>query len=81
MEGYSEANPLGLPRDDQGGVHQLELTSLKGTGFDVRSTACIGVVGFLPTIPNGVATFNNLTLPQQMAEVLIAEEDQPTHQN
>ena len=40
----------------------------------------MGVVGFLPTIPSGVATFNNLTLPQQMAVVLIAEEDQPTHQ-
>ena len=46
----------------------------------MRSTACMGVVGFLPTIPSGVATFNNLTLPQQMAVVLIAEEDQPTHQ-
>ena len=40
----------------------------------------MGVVGFLPTIPSGVATFNNLTLPQQMAVVLIAEEDQQTHQ-
>ena len=40
----------------------------------------MGVVGFLPTIPSGVATFNNLTLPQQMAVVLIVEEDQQMHQ-
>ena len=80
MEGYSQANPLGLPRDEQGGMHQLELKQHKGTGAEVRSTTCMDVVRFLPTIPNGVVTFNSLPLTQQIAAILIMETDQQSHQ-
>ena len=80
MEGYSQENPLGLPRDDQGGVHQLRVEVLAGTDHEPRANACTCLCGFLPTLPNGVTIFNNLTLPQQMAAVLITEEDQQTHQ-
>ena len=80
MEGNSEENPLGLPRDDQGGVHQLELQKLEGTEYDARSTAGIRVVRFQPTLPNGVAIFNSLTLTQQIAVTLIIDKDKESHQ-
>ena len=80
MEGSSEANPLGLPRNEQGGVHQLELKQHEGTGAEARGPTCIDVVRFLPTILNGVVTFNSLLLTQQIAAILIMETDQQSHQ-
>ena len=38
------------------------------------------VIRFLPSIPNGVATFNSLPLIQQIAAILIVETDQQSHQ-
>ena len=47
--------------------------------LEPRTNACAPVCGFLPTLDNGVATFNNLTLLQQIAATLITEEDQQSH--
>ena len=80
MEGSSEANPLGLPRNEQGGMHQLELKQHKGTGAEARGATCMDVVRFLSTIPNGVVTFNSLLLTQQIAVILVVETDQQSYQ-
>ena len=79
MEGFLEVNPLGLPRDEQGGVHQLELKEHEGTAERPRGLTCMRVVRFLPSIPNGVVTFNSLPLIQQIAVILIVEADELSH--
>ena len=82
MEGPSVGNPLSLPRDSEGGVHQLRLKRLQGIGNKSRIDACKDVMEFLTTIPeiHGVVEFNSLTLPLQIAAILIMEEAQGTHQ-
>ena len=78
MEGFSQENPLGLPRDDQGVVHQLQLIELEGTEARPRCLRSMAVFGFLPLLPNGVATFNNLPLMQQIAAILIVDKERET---
>ena len=82
MENPSADNPLSLPRDDKGSVHQLRLKQLEGIGYKSRADACKDVMRFLATIPEiyGVVEFNNLTLPLQIVAILITEEAQGTHQ-
>ena len=82
MEGPSADNPLSLPRDNEGGVHQLQLKRLEGIGHKSRIDACKDVMEFLATIHeiHGVVEFNSLTLPLQIAAILITEEAQGTHQ-
>ena len=75
MEGPSAENPLGLPRDNEGGVHQLQLKRLEGTGYERRINTCMDAMGFLATIQNGVVVFNSLVLPHQIAAILITEGD------
>ena len=82
MERPSADNPLSLPRDDEGGVHQLWLKQLEGIGYKSRADTCNDVMRFLATIPeiHGVVEFNSLTLPLQIVAILITEEAQSTHQ-
>ena len=82
MEGPSAGNPLSLPRDSEGGVHQLRLKRLKRIQYKSRIDAFKDVMEFLTTIPeiHGVVEFNSLTLPLQIAAILIMEEAPGTHQ-
>ena len=82
VERPSADNPLSLPRDNKGGVHQLRLKRLEGIGYKSRIDACNDVMGFLATIHEiyGVVEFNSLTLPLQIVAILITEEAQGTHQ-
>ena len=82
MERPSADNPLSLPRDNEGGVHQLQLKQLEGIGYKSRANACNDVMRFLATIPeiHGVVEFNSLMLPLQIVAILITEEAQGTHQ-
>ena len=79
MEGFSQENPLGLPGDAQGQVHQLRIDTLKGNDQDLRYNACAVFCGILNTLPNGATSFNNLTQPQQIIAVRIREEQQGSH--
>ena len=47
---------------------------LAATGHEPRTNACTRLCRFLPTLPNGVTIFNNLTLPQQIIVTRIMEE-------
>ena len=76
MEGFSRENPLGLPRDSQGQVHQLWIDTLEGNDQDLRYNVCTVFCGVLNTLPNGATSFNNLTQPQQIIAVRIRENDQ-----
>ena len=78
----SAENPLGLPRDNKGGVHQLQLKGLKGIGYESRIDTCKDVMGFLAAIHkiHGVVEFDSLTLPLQIVSILIMEEVQGMHQ-
>ena len=78
MEGFSPENPLGLPRDDQGVVHQLKLMEVEGTEARPRCLRSMAVFGFLPSLNNGVATFNSLPFMQQIAAILIINTDGET---
>ena len=82
MEGPSADNPLSLPRDNEGSVHQLQLKRLKGIGYKSRIDAYKDVMGFLTTIHeiHGVVEFNSLPLPLQIAAILITEEAQGRRQ-
>ena len=82
MEGPSAGNPLSLPRDSEGGVHQRRLKRLNRIGYKSRIEACQDVMEFLTTIHeiHGVVEFNSLTLPLQIAAILIMEEAPGTHQ-
>ena len=75
MEGYSQDNPLSLPRDAQGRVHHLRLDELEGDGRDRRLNVCTTFCGILNGLPNGVTAFNNLTQPQQIIAVRIRKND------
>ena len=72
--GYSAENPLGLPRDDKGSAHQLQLKRLKGTGYKRRIDACRDVIEFLDTIHNRMVVFKSLALPHHIVVILIMEE-------
>ena len=78
VEGASLENPLGLPRDNQGAVYQLQLAAVKGTEPRARCLRAIEVFNFLPSISNRIMIFNNLSLMQQIAAILIIEMDRKT---
>ena len=62
MEESLEANPLGLPRNEQGGMYQLELKQHEGAEAETRGQTYMRVVRFLSWIHNRVVTFNSLPL-------------------
>ena len=74
MEGYSQENLLGLPRDDQGGVHQLRVEVIDGTDQEPRINAPSSLCKLLHALPNGVTAFNNFMLPQHIIASQIVEE-------
>ena len=63
MEGYSQENPLGLPRDNQGHMHQLRVEVIARTNQEGRLNACATLCNVLSTLPNGATAFKNLTQP------------------
>ena len=75
MKVYSLENPLGLPRDDQGRAHQLQVEKIIRTDYGERSCTCRALGNKLRTLSNGaIELFNNLTQPQQIIAILIRED-------
>ena len=74
MEGFSQNNPLGLSRDDQGQVHQLQLYARNREGRDKRLTACAALCSLLNGQEKYTTVFNSLTYPQQVIVTQIRED-------
>ena len=69
-------NPLGLPLGEDDSPHQLRLMRLEGTGATRRTDLCTLVLGYLSeNRGEGMSFFNNLHQQDQIAAILIIEEE------
>ena len=72
------ANPLGLPLEEDEAPHQLRLTRPKALDGAPRTNLCTPRLEYLAN-SGGTFYFNALTQPHQVAAILIQEEDNTSH--
>ena len=72
------ANPLGLPLEEDEAPHQLRLTWPNGLDGALRTNLCTLRLEYLAA-SQGMFYFNALTQPHQVAAILIQEEDNTSY--